>query len=93
MSVTIHVPTPLRSYAGGQTEVEVEATTVGGALRALTGQYPSLSRHLYTEAGALRSFVNVFVNDTNARELSGEATAVAPGDSLMIIPAIAGGRS
>ncbi|HEX4953294.1 MAG TPA: ubiquitin-like small modifier protein 1 [Thermoanaerobaculia bacterium] len=92
MSVTIHIPTPLRSYAGGQAEVAVDAATVGDALRALAGQYPSLTRHLYTDAGVLRSFVNVFVNDTNARELAGEATAVAPGDSLMIIPAIAGGR-
>ena len=92
MSVTIHIPTPLRGFAGGAGEIEVEAATVGEALQAMVGLYPALTRHLFTDSGALRSFVNVFVNEEDSRHLQGDTTPVKAGDTLLIIPSIAGGR-
>jgi len=91
MSVTVQIPTPLRRFTNEQGEVEVEAGTVGEALRALTDRHPELARHLFTEDGTLRSFVNLFVNDEDARHLEGQATPVRDGDTLLIIPSIAGG--
>jgi sulfur-carrier protein adenylyltransferase/sulfurtransferase len=91
MAVTIQVPTPLRRFTAEQGEVEVEGGTVGEALGALTRQFPALERHLFTEDGALRSFVNVFLNDEDVRHLERDRTPVAPGDTLSIIPSIAGG--
>ena len=91
MSVNIHIPTPLRRFTSEQGEVEVEGATVGEALKDLTQQFPALQPHLYTEAGALRSFVNVFLNDEDVRYLQKEGTKIASGDTLSIIPSIAGG--
>ena len=93
MSITIQVPTPLRTYVGGQAEVAVTGGTVGEAMQSLVAAHPALARHLYDAQGALRTFVNIFINDKNMRELEGEKTSVAAGDTLLIIPAIAGGRS
>lgn len=92
MSIVIHVPTPLRGFAGGEGEIEVEGSTVGEALADLTRRHPDLGRHLYADDGALRSFVNVFVNDEDVRHLQGVGTPVAARDTLLIIPSIAGGR-
>jgi sulfur-carrier protein adenylyltransferase/sulfurtransferase len=91
MSVTIHIPTPLRRFTGDQGEIQVEGGTVGEALRDLTQRHPSLQRHLYTDDGALRSFVNVFLNDEDVRHLQKDGTPLASGDTLSIIPSIAGG--
>ena len=91
MSVTIHIPTPLRRFTGDQGEVQVEGGTVGEALRDLTRRHPSLQRHLYTDDGTLRSFVNVFLNDEDVRHLQKDGTAIKSGDTLSIIPSIAGG--
>jgi len=91
MSIAIHIPTPLRPYAGQQPPVEVEAATVGEALRALVARHRELERHLYDEAGRLRRFVNVYRNDEDVRHLAQEATPLSPGDSLSIVPSIAGG--
>jgi sulfur-carrier protein adenylyltransferase/sulfurtransferase len=91
MSVTIHIPTPLRRFTGDQGEVQVEGGTVGEALRDLTQRHPSLQRHLYADDGALRSFVNVFLNDEDVRHLQKDGTAIKSGDTLSIIPSIAGG--
>ena len=91
MSITIHIPTPLRRFTGENGEVQVEGQTVGEALHDLTRRYPSLERHLYNEQGALRSFVNIFLNDEDVRHLGKDGTAVKPGDNLSIIPSIAGG--
>lgn len=93
MSVTIHIPTPLRRFAGEAGEVQVEGATVAEAMRSLTEQHPALRRHLYTDDGALRSFVNIFVNDEDVRHLDREGTRLASGDTLSIIPSIAGGVS
>lgn len=90
MSV-LRIPTPLRPYAEGASEIEVTAETVGAALENLTEQYPSLRKHLFTDQGELRSYVNLFVNDEDIRHLQGVDTPVQPEDRLMIIPSIAGG--
>jgi len=92
MSVTVEIPTPLSRFTAESREVEVAATSVGGALAALVDAHPALRRHLYDDAGRLRSFVNVFVNGDDARHLDGDATPLADGDRLSIIPSIAGGR-
>src|SRR6266513_3101250 len=88
----VHIPTPLRQYAGKQPAIEVKGTTVGEALSGLVTQHPDLRRHLYTEEGKLRAFVNVYLNDEDVRYLQKEATAVADGDHISIAPSIAGGR-
>src|SRR5262245_40435547 len=93
MSVTVHIPTPLRPYTGQSHEVRIEGNTLGEALGALTERYPDLRRHLYTPEGKLRSFVNVYVNDTDARYLEREATPLAEADEIRIIPSIAGGSA
>jgi molybdopterin converting factor small subunit len=87
----IHIPTPLRQYVGKQTSVEVTGTTVGEAMSSLVAQHPDLRKHLYTDEGKLRSFVNVYVNDEDIRYLQKEATAVTDGDDISIVPSIAGG--
>src|SRR5215469_2027445 len=89
----IHIPTPLRQYAGKQPAVEVKGTTVGEVLTGLVSQHPDLRRHLYTDEGKLRAFVNVYLNDEDVRYLQKEATAVAEGDHISIVPSIAGGSS
>jgi molybdopterin converting factor small subunit len=87
----IHIPTPLRQYVGKQPVVEVKAATVAEAMDALTRQHPEVKRHLYTEDGKLRAFVNLYVNDEDIRYLQKEATAVKEGDNISIVPSIAGG--
>jgi len=87
----IHLPTPLRPYAGNAATVELAAPTVGAALDALVHRHQALKKHLFDDAGRLRSFVNVYKNDEDVRYLQKEATPVAEGDSLSIIPSIAGG--
>jgi MoaD family protein len=87
----IHIPTPLRQYVGKQAAVEVNGATVGDAMNALVTQHPDLRRHLYTEEGKLRAFVNLYVNDEDIRYLQKEATALKDGDQISIVPSIAGG--
>ena len=72
--------------------MEVAGATVAEALRDLTSRYPQLRRHLYDDHGRLRGFVNVFVNEEDVRDLEGEATRLRPGDTLTILPSVAGGR-
>ena len=86
------IPTPLRQYAGKNDSVELGGSTVGEVLNALTSQHPDLRRHLYSDEGKLRSFVNVYLNDEDIRYLSKDATPVKEGDTLSIVPSIAGGR-
>jgi len=89
----ILIPTPLQSYAGGQSAVEVPASTVGEAVQALLSSHPELRKHLYNEQGRLRAFVNLYLNEDDVRYLQHEQTPVADGDTLSIVPSIAGGRS
>ena len=93
MSVTIVIPTPLRQFADDRTEIHVEAATAGEALDQLTGEFPSLRRHLYNDQNKLRNFVNVYVGDEDIRHLDGEATPVPDGATVMIVPSIAGGST
>jgi sulfur-carrier protein len=91
--MTIFIPTPLRAFAAGKDSVEVNAKTVAGALEELTQAFPELRKHLFSGEGKLRSFVNVYLNDEDIRYLPAqEGTAVSAGDTLSIIPSIAGGR-
>ena len=89
----IQIPTPLRQYAGKEPAVQVKAATVGEALSGLVAQHPELRRHLYTDDGKLRAFVNVYLNDEDVRYLQKEATAVKETDSISIVPSIAGGTA
>jgi adenylyltransferase/sulfurtransferase len=88
----ILIPTPLRQYADKKDSVELNGATVGEVLAALTGQYGDLKKHLFNDEGKLRSFVNVYVNDEDIRYLSKDATPVKEGDTVSIVPSIAGGR-
>jgi adenylyltransferase/sulfurtransferase len=91
MGVTIVIPTPLRQFAGGNSEVQVEAATAGEALEQLTTKYGDLRKHLYNDQNALRNFINVYVGDEDIRHLDGAATEVKEGETVMIVPSIAGG--
>ena len=92
MAVKVMIPTPLRAYAGKQESVDILATTVGEALKGLTDQYADLKKHLYSDDGRLRSFVNVYVNDEDIRYAQRDQTPVRDGDTVSIVPSIAGGR-
>ena len=87
------IPTPLRQYANKQDAIELRGGTVGELLAKLTTQYGDLRRHLYTDDGKLRSFVNVYLNDEDIRYLQKESTPVKESDVVSIVPSIAGGRS
>ncbi|MEI6221674.1 MAG: ubiquitin-like small modifier protein 1 [bacterium] len=91
MSNTILIPTALRQFTDGQGELTVDATTVGQALDQLVSQFPTLQQHLFNDDKAVRSFVNLYVNDENIRHKSGLDTPLASGDTVMIVPSIAGG--
>jgi len=90
-TVTIRIPTPLRSATDGQSAVEVEAGTVSEALRALVDEYPDLADNLYNEDDELRQFVNVYVGDEDVRFGDGVETTLDAGDEISIVPSIAGG--
>jgi sulfur-carrier protein adenylyltransferase/sulfurtransferase len=91
MPTKIHIPTPLRPFTGKRDVVEVDGATVGELLNGLTSEYEGLKKHLYNEDGRLRSFVNIYLNDEDIRYLEKEQTKVKPGDTLSIIPSVAGG--
>jgi MoaD family protein len=93
MAVKVLIPTPLRPHAEGKAAAEFPATTVGEALSHLTAEYAELKKHLFTEEGKLRSFVNVYVNGEDIRYLAQENTPTKDGDTINIIPSIAGGAS
>ena len=93
MAHRVLIPTPLRPYTNQQDAVEVDGSTVGELLAALTTRYGELRRHLYSDEGKLRSFVNVYVNDDDIRYLDREATALKSGDVVSIVPSVAGGVS
>ena len=91
MSIKVFIPTPLRPYTEKKDSVEVEGSTVEEVLSNLTSKYHPLQQHLYSEQGALRSYVNIYVNDNDIRYLLKENTPLKETDSLSIIPSIAGG--
>ena len=91
MSLKVSIPTPLRRYTEGNGTIEVSGSSVGSALDSLLQQYPVLKKQLYTEDGRLRSFVNVYLNDEDIRYLQKTDTTVNIGDTISIVPSIAGG--
>ena len=91
MANRVLIPTPLRVYAGKQDVVQAAGKTVGELLENLTSQYGDLRKHLYNEEGRLRSFVNVYLNDDDIRYLQKEETPVSDGDTISIVPSVAGG--
>ncbi|HEX4902182.1 MAG TPA: ubiquitin-like small modifier protein 1 [Acidimicrobiales bacterium] len=91
MSVTVRIPTTLRPLAGGKSEVAVEGATVGDVLKNLDAEHPGFADRLLDEDGNLRKFVNVFVADDDVRFMDGLATPVPDGETVAIIPAVAGG--
>jgi molybdopterin/thiamine biosynthesis adenylyltransferase/rhodanese-related sulfurtransferase/molybdopterin converting factor small subunit len=91
MANTIHIPTPLRPFTDKKESVEVSGATVGELLADLTTRYDGLKKHLYADDGRLRNFVNVYLNDEDIRYLQKEQTPVKAGDSLSIVPSVAGG--
>ena len=93
MANKILIPTPLRPFTDKQEAVEVAGSTVGELLQQLTTKHQGLKKHLYTDEGKLRSFVNVYVNDEDIRYLQREQTPVKDGDTLSIVPSVAGGVS
>jgi sulfur-carrier protein len=91
MSVSVRVPTQLRTLTGGAGEIPVEGATVGEVLKALDAAHPGFGERLFDDTGALRRFVNVFLADEDVRFLDGLATPVADGQVVSIVPAVAGG--
>ena len=91
MSVTVRIPAQLRTLTAGSGEVAVEGSSVGEVLKALDSAHPGFGDRLFDDAWALRRFVNVFLDDEDVRFLDGLATPVAAGQSLSIVPAVAGG--
>ncbi len=89
----LRVPTPLRAYTAGNTEVTVHGDTVGAAMHDLITSYPALKPHLYNGDDALRPFVNLFLGENNIKDLQGLDTPLAETDKLLLIPSIAGGRA
>ena len=91
MPVTVRVPTQLRNLTAGAGEIKVEAGTVGEALKALDAAHPGFAERVFDPSGELRRFVNVFVADEDVRFLDGLATPVADGQTISVVPAVAGG--
>lgn len=90
--VKVRIPTQLRNLTGGAGEVAVDGATVGEVLKALDEAHPGLRERLFDDSGQLRRFVNVFLSDEDVRFLEGLDTPVHAGDTLSIVPAVAGGE-
>ena len=91
MAVTVSIPTPLRKLTNNESEVSIEAGTVGDLVDALDVAYSGIAEKLLDEKGDIRRYVNVFVNDEDIRFLDGKGTTLKDGDNISIVPAIAGG--
>lgn len=91
MSVAIRIPTQLRTLTSGASEVSVEANNVEVALKQLDQVHPGFGERIFDQTGSLRRFVNVFLDDEDIRFLNGPTTPVQPGQTISIVPAVAGG--
>lgn len=87
----LKIPTPLRPYAGGNIDVQVQGDTVGKALDSLVETYPQLQKHLFKDDGELRQYVNLFLDEEDIRHLGGMEVHLEENDEVLIIPSIAGG--
>ena len=91
MPKLVRIPTPLRKLTNGDDTVEITATTIAEAFGELEARYPGIKERLLDEAGEVRRFVNVYVNEEDIRFLTSQSTPLKDGDEISIIPAIAGG--
>jgi len=87
----LRIPTPLRTYTAGQSDVTVNGSSVSEALGDLTKQFPTIRPHIFNDGGELRPFVNLYVGEHNIRDLQGVNTPIKESDKLLLIPSIAGG--
>lgn len=92
MSILVRIPTPLRAVTKGASEVQASAGSVADLIADLDRQFPGLGERLVEEGGAVRRFINIYVNEEDIRFLDGTRTALKTGDQVSIVPAIAGGR-
>ena len=88
---SLRIPTPLRAYTAGESDIDVQGQTAGEALGDLIAQHPGLEPHLFSSDGGLRPFVNLFLGEENINELEGLDTSLKEDDRLLLIPSIAGG--
>ena len=91
-TVTVKIPTPLRPITAGQSEVKIEGTTVGEILRKLDSQYKGFGERVLDDGKSVKRFINVFINEDNIRDKKDLDTEVSNGDTLSILPSIAGGN-
>lgn len=89
---TVRIPTPLRSFTGGKDEITVAGATVAEVVTNLRAGHPDLAARICDPTGKMRRFINLYLNDQDIRSLQGEASPVAAGAVMAIVPAIAGGR-
>ena len=90
---SLRIPTPLRAYTAGNSEITIQGQTAGEALNDLIALHPGLKPHLFNDEGSLRPFVNLFLGEENINELQGLDTPINETDRLLLIPSIAGGRN
>ena len=88
---TVKIPPVLRPSVGGEREVSAEGSNVGEVLRALASEHPATESQLFGDDGALNRYVNVYLNDEDVRFLGGLETPVSDGDTVTVLPAVAGG--
>ena len=91
MSIIVNIPTPLRKLTNNESEVEIDAETVGQLVDSLENSYAGIAEKLLDEGGEIRRYVNIFVNEEDIRFLDGKDTPLNDGDNVSIVPAIAGG--
>lgn len=91
MAIQVRIPTPLRKLTNNEELVEVSAGTIGDAIKELQSRYPGIQERLVDEAGEVRRFVNIYVNEEDIRFLQNQETPLKDGDEISVIPAIAGG--
>ena len=91
MTVNVKLPTILRKHVGGEAQVEADAGTLRDLLGGLESQYPGITKNIVSEDGGLHRFINIYVNDEDVRYLGSLETKVEEGDTVSILPAVAGG--
>ena len=91
MSVMVRIPTPLRRLTKGEDKVSVDGASLGEIVNALEAKYPGIKDRLCDDAGALRNFVNIYINGEDVRFLDGLITVISDGDEISVVPAVAGG--
>ena len=92
MAVTIKLPTILRKFAGNEARVSADGATLAEVLKDLESRYPGITKNVIAEDGGLHRFINVYVNDEDVRYLGSLETAITDGDTVSVLPAVAGGR-